>query len=528
MATVLKTLDALLEKYGQEDTGLYVMRPVVNGQQLYDWAIAHGLTGVLAPEDMHVTIVYSPASIQWTPAQNELAVPPGAFESLQPLGNEGALVLRFESAVLRARWQAARDRGAEWSYESYHPHVTVAYGHEGPVPDSVPDFPLVFGPEVQDTIRENPLAKALSPARQASYDKETASIRERAKTPEAQQPHTFQAAEWTHPNGHPRCKVCGDKERTGGMCDGVVVKYAPDQARDERGQWSSSGSSLPSDIQRVLPGRYDQVEASALFQRLKLQGRSSESRRIILHDWGRADRAGKDAIITRSWEGLDQPWMQKGGPGSGNFGHAGRPGQVGGSEDGDGEAGGDDITARLKGPSMAQQRTLNAGAETWQKTLSNDKRRAFRIYSSDSGSAETNEFLRHNSINGIKVGNKELPIIKELDAAIAKHTLPETITVFRGVSNLGFDNVNVGQTFKDKAYSSTTLRLDTAKKFASGKNATLLVITVQAGTSAAVLDVDRLSEIPDEHEVILPRGSRFRVDRKEKKGRRTIMHVSLL
>ena len=29
---------------------------------------------------------------------------------------------------------------------------------------------------------------------------------------------SFEAAEWTHPNGHPRCKHCGDEESTDGMC----------------------------------------------------------------------------------------------------------------------------------------------------------------------------------------------------------------------------------------------------------------------------------------------------------------------
>jgi hypothetical protein len=57
---------------------------------------------------------------------------------------------------------------------------------------------------------------ALSPAQRASVEKETAAIRERAKT--ATFPHKFAAAEWTHPNGHPRCKNCGQEERIGGMC----------------------------------------------------------------------------------------------------------------------------------------------------------------------------------------------------------------------------------------------------------------------------------------------------------------------
>lgn len=45
---------------------------------------------------------------------------------------------------------------------------------------------------------------------------ESEKIKESAKT--CKYPHKFKAAKWTNPNGHPRCKICGNEERTGGMC----------------------------------------------------------------------------------------------------------------------------------------------------------------------------------------------------------------------------------------------------------------------------------------------------------------------
>lgn len=54
-----------------------------------------------------------------------------------------------------------------------------------------------------------------------SADKETQKIKENQQKPEAKKPHNFKAAEWTHPNGHPRCIICGDEERVGGMCEGL-------------------------------------------------------------------------------------------------------------------------------------------------------------------------------------------------------------------------------------------------------------------------------------------------------------------
>lgn len=55
-------------------------------------------------------------------------------------------------------------------------------------------------------------------------DEETAQIKINQTRPEAQAPHKFKPAQWTHPNGHPRCIICGDEERTGGMCEGIGDK----------------------------------------------------------------------------------------------------------------------------------------------------------------------------------------------------------------------------------------------------------------------------------------------------------------
>ena len=54
------------------------------------------------------------------------------------------------------------------------------------------------------------LKKKLSEAQQKEYDEESELIRENAKT--AKYPHKFEAAKYTHPNGHPRCIHCGDEE----------------------------------------------------------------------------------------------------------------------------------------------------------------------------------------------------------------------------------------------------------------------------------------------------------------------------
>ncbi|KKW13344.1 MAG: hypothetical protein UY48_C0002G0035 [Candidatus Gottesmanbacteria bacterium GW2011_GWB1_49_7] len=63
------------------------------------------------------------------------------------------------------------------------------------------------------------VAKALSATQQADFDRETQAIREHAKTAVAKRRHKFQRAKWTHPNGHPRCRICGDEQPVGGYCE---------------------------------------------------------------------------------------------------------------------------------------------------------------------------------------------------------------------------------------------------------------------------------------------------------------------
>lgn len=49
------------------------------------------------------------------------------------------------------------------------------------------------------------------------YEEETEKINESAKS--CKYPHKFEKAKWTYPNGHPRCKMCGQEESIEGICE---------------------------------------------------------------------------------------------------------------------------------------------------------------------------------------------------------------------------------------------------------------------------------------------------------------------
>jgi len=95
-----------------------------------------GLLGDLTfvPDDlMHVTVVRSPNDLpegrEFAPQTEELLMHLTA--QIARLGK--GLVLRLNAPELQARWQAAKDQGAGWTYDGgYVAHVTLSYEWNGP------------------------------------------------------------------------------------------------------------------------------------------------------------------------------------------------------------------------------------------------------------------------------------------------------------------------------------------------------------------------------------------------------------
>lgn len=130
---------------------LYVSRPVKNGQELADFFKAQGVETV-APDDMHVTLAYSKRRIDWEAVGGEdedlAEIDPSFRRSVIPLGDQGAVVLRVESPVLRARWDHFLAKGASWDHSSFRPHITISYSPEVDPSRLVPFAGrIVLGPE---------------------------------------------------------------------------------------------------------------------------------------------------------------------------------------------------------------------------------------------------------------------------------------------------------------------------------------------------------------------------------------------
>lgn len=115
---------------------LYVCRPVKNAEMLIAWAKKQGFETTLPGEDMHVTLAFSKKPLVWPPrlkSQDDLIVraPGNPPREVMPLGDKGAVVLKFDSPALYDRWRFFVDAGAQWAYATFQPHITITYDGKG-------------------------------------------------------------------------------------------------------------------------------------------------------------------------------------------------------------------------------------------------------------------------------------------------------------------------------------------------------------------------------------------------------------
>lgn len=85
--------------------------------------------------------------------------------------------------------------------------------------------------------------------------------------------HTFKAAHWTHPNGHPRCKLCLQEEPIGDVCTPPVdLAFDPTEPRDPlTGRWTNreisalerwvTHSHVPDDLKPDFQSALDKMQA---------------------------------------------------------------------------------------------------------------------------------------------------------------------------------------------------------------------------------------------------------------------------
>lgn len=98
-----------------------------NVEEFVKWAESQGFD-VVKPDTLHVTIAYSrtPVDTSKLKLDTHEYVYQGKT-TVGPLGDEGGVVLFFNSPYLKLSWQRYIDAGASWDYDGYTPHVTISY-----------------------------------------------------------------------------------------------------------------------------------------------------------------------------------------------------------------------------------------------------------------------------------------------------------------------------------------------------------------------------------------------------------------
>lgn len=147
-----------------EPTPLYVYRPVLNADDLIRWAKSQGFPSAILPADMHVTVTYSRAPVDWMAMgdnwsgdeNGNVTVNPGGPRVVSRFG-QGAIVLEFACSACSWRNEAMRTAGASWDWPTYQPHITITYNEPDLDLSKVEPYrgKIVLGPEVFEPIDDN-------------------------------------------------------------------------------------------------------------------------------------------------------------------------------------------------------------------------------------------------------------------------------------------------------------------------------------------------------------------------------------
>jgi hypothetical protein len=137
---------------------LYVSRKVKNAAAIIAWAKTQGFETTLPADDLHVTIIYSRAPVDWMKVGEswspELKIAAGGPRLMEQFGE--ATVLLFTANELRWRHEAAKEAGASWDHAEYQPHITISYGFKGDLSKVQPyQGEIVLGPELFAEVKED-------------------------------------------------------------------------------------------------------------------------------------------------------------------------------------------------------------------------------------------------------------------------------------------------------------------------------------------------------------------------------------
>lgn len=171
---------------------LYIYREVENAADIIAWAQSQGFKSTQPGEKMHVTLAFSKTEMNWAQLHDDWHLEPlgwgteacacdglisrtgdgggkrrkivGGIREVKALGNDGAIVLAFESDSLTRRHMDIKAAGAEWKFPSFTPHITLTYQGKGVDLSKVLPYAgdIVLGEECWEEVNPNGQAEAIA------------------------------------------------------------------------------------------------------------------------------------------------------------------------------------------------------------------------------------------------------------------------------------------------------------------------------------------------------------------------------
>jgi hypothetical protein len=167
-------------------------------------------------------------------------------------------------------------------------------------------------------------------------------------------------------------------------------------------------------------------------------------------------------------------------------------------------------------------------ADDHEKTMGFAEKRSIKRYVANGYQRINNDLrVQRGNLDNIRPGVVEH--IQNLDAVTHDHTLPQPITVYRGINQWGLRDMGglkEGQTFTDYGFVSTTMSRPIAEKRIGPGGALIQMDLLKGQRGAAIKGINLEGE--SEQEILLPRGQRYRVTRIDRSGDMPIVHVEVL
>ena len=202
------------------------------------------------------------------------------------------------------------------------------------------------------------------------------------------------------------------------------------------------------------------------------------------------------------------------------YGHAGRPGMVGGSMPRHGGimpslggvGGGDSSSINPPGSDYDDNEALRRWFDNYPGIDDLTAEQSYNLgFYTVIGYENINAALRGEKITApAKVITKA---IEEIDGALEGKVLGEDITLYRGMSlrNNIEDYFQSDGTYTDSAFISTSTNPEIAEGFFKGRPSQNVILIIKAKKDTKGMPVRKTSQMPGEDEVLLDRNTRFKV-----------------